>query len=477
MKHLFLIRHGKSSWSDSHLSDWDRPLKKRGKRQLGIMAGPLAKAGAFSGAIYSSDAERARQTINGMINLQGDNGVPARVIFKPKLYTFEGDVLFKWLRKRRDRGSITLVGHNPALLDLANTLLRQPIDALPTGSCIHVLLPIRSWRELVPDSAALVNLMVPTRVSYREFQKKQPADPVKNSGLDQWRAMTRALVHSLERLKALEPGIRLGFDPEFLHQYRIAIRKIRGVLETLYRLTNDRTLKKPTRSLRDCARATSELRDLDVFLGKLIEWQNNPENHDALVRANIITVCRQRHREAHRRLVDLLDSKNYRDQFDRWQTLIQKSKFNTKLKALCGPLSGQALLERIADHNARLGALTETSPDDDVHRLRKCLKRIRYLCDLDPTLPASFLKALRHRQTLMGEFQDHCMQQTLLTSLQKEAADGDALAPLIARIEAQKLAARWRIMELEPIDDTPIRDASAQETSGDDGHPPEQPSF
>ncbi|MFV0438327.1 MAG: SixA phosphatase family protein [Desulfopila sp.] len=32
MKRLYLIRHGKSSWSDAALADLDRPLNARGRR-------------------------------------------------------------------------------------------------------------------------------------------------------------------------------------------------------------------------------------------------------------------------------------------------------------------------------------------------------------------------------------------------------------------------------------------------------------
>ena len=40
MKHLFLIRHAKSSWADEGLADRDRPLNTRGEQQLQ----PLGKA-------------------------------------------------------------------------------------------------------------------------------------------------------------------------------------------------------------------------------------------------------------------------------------------------------------------------------------------------------------------------------------------------------------------------------------------------
>lgn len=58
MKDLFLIRHAKSSWTDDSLRDMDRPLNKRGKRQVEAMAHSLLQLGALNGPIHASHACR-----------------------------------------------------------------------------------------------------------------------------------------------------------------------------------------------------------------------------------------------------------------------------------------------------------------------------------------------------------------------------------------------------------------------------------
>ncbi len=62
MKHLFLIRHAKSSWDHAELSDFDRPLNKRGKRDAPMMGRRLAKRGVNPDLILSSPAKRALKT-------------------------------------------------------------------------------------------------------------------------------------------------------------------------------------------------------------------------------------------------------------------------------------------------------------------------------------------------------------------------------------------------------------------------------
>lgn len=62
MKHLFLIRHAKSSWAMSGQTDFDRPLNDRGLRDAPVMALRLWHAGIRLDAILSSPANRALTT-------------------------------------------------------------------------------------------------------------------------------------------------------------------------------------------------------------------------------------------------------------------------------------------------------------------------------------------------------------------------------------------------------------------------------
>ena len=62
MKILTLIRHAKSSWKDSNLSDRQRPLNKRGERDAPVMGKRIAEHGIRPSLIICSPAARARST-------------------------------------------------------------------------------------------------------------------------------------------------------------------------------------------------------------------------------------------------------------------------------------------------------------------------------------------------------------------------------------------------------------------------------
>ena len=62
MRQLILLRHAKSSWADSGLDDFDRPLADRGKRDAPRMATRLAARGVVPEVLLASPAKRALHT-------------------------------------------------------------------------------------------------------------------------------------------------------------------------------------------------------------------------------------------------------------------------------------------------------------------------------------------------------------------------------------------------------------------------------
>ena len=159
MKHLFLIRHAKSSWKHPDLRDHDRPLKSRGRRQLDLMRDVIQAEGAFDGPVFCSTARRARLTVEGLLA----GAVQPRLEFDPGLYTFDYRDLLDWLA-RRDEDRITLVGHNPALEDLVHHLLPEPLGHLPTCAFVHIALPADDWHEPGATPGRLLSFATPKSV-------------------------------------------------------------------------------------------------------------------------------------------------------------------------------------------------------------------------------------------------------------------------------------------------------------------------
>jgi len=148
MKTLHLLRHAKSSWNRPELSDRERGLNKRGKRDAPRMGEALAQRMAPM-EIWVSPARRAQLTLGGLCD-----GWPAlselHHITDEDLYTFSADDLFAWLQGRDDaREEVFVIGHNPALTDLANALVAdEGLANLPTAGYLELVLHIDHWRDI-----------------------------------------------------------------------------------------------------------------------------------------------------------------------------------------------------------------------------------------------------------------------------------------------------------------------------------------
>ena len=111
MRTLYLLRHAKSSWHDETLSDFDRPLKKRG-RDAAKLVGELVRKEKLSDIlVVSSPAQRTRETIRIVLK---NAKLDPEVRFDPQIYEAELSGLLEVLERiQSDHECVMIVGHNP----------------------------------------------------------------------------------------------------------------------------------------------------------------------------------------------------------------------------------------------------------------------------------------------------------------------------------------------------------------------------
>lgn len=450
MKDLYLIRHAKSSWADESLRDLARPLNARGQSQLAPLGRALSYHGGFRGQVYASAAVRAQATLEGILPASLP---PERVHVCPDLYTFDFRRLARWLQEREEQDPVAVIGHNPALLELAQWLLKHPPDQLPTASFMHLRIPVTQWSELAKGKAKLDTLLTPNEFSYRHFARKLKKR-AKTDGARPGRDIPAALQHQLELMHQLTPGVVVGLDDEFLHQYRIAIRRSRAIAESVQEVTDSNLLAKSIKALKRYARATSQLRDLHVFLQQLPELCGANDE----LRTALHTYFERAVESEQKQLVKKLTGKRYQKGLADWEERIASGKLEKLAASLSHKDIRKTVARRIDDINRRTAMLTHLSPDEDFHRLRKLLKRTRYLMELDRRGWKQPLKVLRERQTHYGRFQDLHVQIELLQQFRNDAPDvlPEALRNLEAGLEQQKADVRNQILALGGLDGSPI---------------------
>jgi phosphohistidine phosphatase len=161
MKRVYLLRHAKSSWKHHELADHDRPLAGRGKRAAKAMAKHMRAQELDPELVLCSSARRARQTLECIEPAL--ERAPVRV--EGELYGASASELLTRLRRLPDSvGSVLVIGHNPAIQELALELAgRAPelADKFPTAALATLTFDGSTWVELGPDATELVELTRP----------------------------------------------------------------------------------------------------------------------------------------------------------------------------------------------------------------------------------------------------------------------------------------------------------------------------
>ena len=147
MKTLYLVRHAKSSWKSLELADAERPLNKRGKRDAPFMAKLLRTMGVKLDVLMASPAARAVTTAT--IFAEKIKYPEKKILLKNELYEGDDEALVRMIQETDDSFQhVMLVGHNPALTTVVNTLCDAEIENIPTCGVVCVEFDITTWREV-----------------------------------------------------------------------------------------------------------------------------------------------------------------------------------------------------------------------------------------------------------------------------------------------------------------------------------------
>jgi phosphohistidine phosphatase len=164
---LSLLRHAKSSWDDSDLDDFDRPLSRRGESAAPRMGAYMAEQGLSPDLILCSPAARARQTL-GLV-LPHLSGGPT-VVYEDNFYLAAPSLLLARIRRiEADVRHAMIVGHDPGMhvlaLELSGSGEAKNLQALaakfPTAGLAVIGFKVRDWSKVGPGKGRLEQFVTP----------------------------------------------------------------------------------------------------------------------------------------------------------------------------------------------------------------------------------------------------------------------------------------------------------------------------
>ncbi len=239
-------------------------------------------------------------------------------------------------------------------------------------------------------------------------------------------AAQRIFLHLLRAMEQNIFGIMEDIDTEFLHDFRVALRRTRSLLGSIKKTVHPDDIVRFQQGLKEIGTFTGPVRDLDVYLLAKKDYQSMlPEGLQEGLALFFQGLARQRIKEL-QGLRKALQSPKFQTFMAQWQEYLENSFFPTSLAAgqkPCIQVASKAIRKRlrsILESGAQIGP---QSPDTELHSLRIQAKKLRYLLEfyrsLFPEAEMDILvKSLKKLQDNLGNFNDLSVQQKMLGEYQ-----------------------------------------------------------
>jgi phosphohistidine phosphatase len=150
MKRLLLLRHANAEPADAGTEDIDRRLSSRGRGEALDAADRIARAGLRCDALLVSPALRTRETAT---IVAAELDLPLRLTIEPDLYPGDPAMLLRPLgRCPATFATVMIVGHNPAISELAQRFKQTPpaVELHTAAVCVITFPANTQWDELRP---------------------------------------------------------------------------------------------------------------------------------------------------------------------------------------------------------------------------------------------------------------------------------------------------------------------------------------
>jgi CHAD domain-containing protein len=269
-------------------------------------------------------------------------------------------------------------------------------------------------------------------------------------------AVAKLLLRLLDTMELNVPGVLRDIDTEFLHDFRVAVRRTRSAIKLLGEVLPADLAEHYKTEFKWLGDVTTPVRDLDVHLlgfdamaGQLVAA--SPADLEPL-RAFLV---RRRAREF-RRLAAALRGPRFRAITQDWRKALLEvrdvdgpRRRRPSAVALALSTTGSSFRRIVAQG----GAITSDSRPESLHDLRKRAKELRYLLEFfaplhDQVAYRKVLSDLKQLQDCLGEFQDSEVQRAEIHTL-ADAMLAERAAPAATLLAMGEIAAKLTLSQAE----------------------------
>jgi CHAD domain-containing protein len=343
---------------------------------------------------------------------------------------------------------------------LEKLICRISVFAAPGGSFWLTLDPLKGYRR---EGVRIRERLLTSGFLSEEGWKSPRVLMASTERSDM--VVARVLLRLLEIEDANLPPTLADADVEFLHDYRVAIRRTRSVLRQMRGVFAPEEVERLRASFKWLQDQTGATRDLDVYLEEFDQLRAlAPEAMQADLEP-LEPLLRERHRKARAAMDAALTSTRARTLHEECANVlgVLVLESDTNRPDAARPIGNLAAkrIRKVHRKMVKMGTQIRVggneSPPGEYHELRKKGKELRYLLELfgaqlfDSDVVTPMIKALKGMQDVLGLHQDREVQITMLKELAEELMQRPggagalmAVGTLIDRLQVDAHEARGR---------------------------------
>jgi CHAD domain-containing protein len=230
-------------------------------------------------------------------------------------------------------------------------------------------------------------------------------------------AVRRVLSRLVDNIRANEEGTIRDLDSEFLHQFRVSVRRTRSCIGQMKATLPADRLEPFKKEFAWLGEITGPTRDLDVLLIDLDRWTDDDEAW-----APLFDLVRREQRREQKKMAARLRTRRYRALLADWSAFLDSEPIAGETPEAERPIvdvASEIIARRYKRMVSRGRKLNPRRATDALHRLRIDGKKLRYLLEFfrsafPPQKADPAFAALKRLQDNLGEFNDLRVQQTAL---------------------------------------------------------------
>ena len=238
-------------------------------------------------------------------------------------------------------------------------------------------------------------------------------------------ALKKILTTEFRWLHQQIPGVLSDRDPEFVHQARVATRRMRSALILFHNALPERTVIYFEERLKWLGGLFGAVRDLDVFIINLTSYKDKLSSFPKEKRQTLESLVVERRRAPLIALNEALNSRRYH-YFERRLTRFLEEPSSASSGSRMGmkpirEVAPQAITQRFENVIAQSRKTLANPKLNEFHCLRIQMKRLRYTVEfMAPPYGAAFDDLIQRSvavQDCLGELQDTVSHQKLIKTI------------------------------------------------------------